>query len=325
MISRKLDRENLRMTAACLIKLPIAWRDFLRLYRSFRPDVIYLANYHEIILLWPLLLWLRRKVICHMHDPPPPIVFQKLACFFWRRAVGRFLFVSNDVGKRLGKLGASEIPSVVVHNGVQVEPLNFPRRRHERFCEMFGWPSHCVIFGLTGQLDSHKGHEDFIDSAFLAKHSNPRMRFVIGGRGPDQYVAQLRQRIAARGMEKCVGFSGWLSRSSEFYEGIDVFVLASRHEEGFGLVVAEAGERGLPSIATRSGGAVEVVMDGETGILVNRNDPQDMAQAMNRLGADEELRKWMGRHARERITKEFDLAAQAERFASLLAESASDA
>jgi glycosyltransferase involved in cell wall biosynthesis len=313
------------MTIECLIKLPIAWRDFLRLYRSLHPDLIYLANHHEIILLWPLLVWVRHKVVCHMHDPPPPIVFQRLTFFFWRRAVERFLFVSNDARERLGKLSASEIPGVVVHNGVQIEPINLPRQRNDHFCEMFGWPSHCVIFGLTAQLSSHKGHEDFIEAAFLAHRLNPKMRFVIGGRGSDHYIAQLKQWIAARGMDKCVKFSGWLPRASEFYERIDVFVLASRHEEGFGLVIAEAGERGLPSIATRSGGAVEVLADGETGILVNRNDPQDMAQAMISLGADAELRNRMGLRARERITKEFNLDVQAERFANLLDESASSA
>src|SRR5216684_4871455 len=51
MFSRKLDRRNLQMTLACVSKLPLAWLDFLKLYRQFRPNVIYFANHHEILLL----------------------------------------------------------------------------------------------------------------------------------------------------------------------------------------------------------------------------------------------------------------------------------
>jgi mannosyltransferase len=148
------------------------------------------------------------------------------------------------------------------------------------------------------------------------------MRFVIGGRGSAEYAAQLNKLIAARGLEKRLGLCGWLPLAADFYEGIDVFVLASRHEEGFGLVLAEAGERGLPAIATSSGGAVEVLVEGETGIVVDRQNPEALAQAMAQLAADAALRQRMGQRARERVVEEFGLQAQAERFAELLHESA---
>jgi glycosyltransferase involved in cell wall biosynthesis len=131
--------------------------------------------------------------------------------------------------------------------------------------------------------------------------------------------------IAARGLENHVGLSGWLPHANDFYEGIDVFVLASRQEEGFGLVLAEASERGTPVIATASGGAVEVLVNGETGILVDRQNPQALAGGMVRLGADPGLRQRMGRRAREHVIEEFDLERQAQRFAELLYASAQPA
>jgi glycosyltransferase involved in cell wall biosynthesis len=163
-----------------------------------------------------------------------------------------------------------------------------------------------------------KGQVDFIEAAALACRSHSGMRFVIGGRGPTGYVEQLKKLIAARGLENHVGLSGWLPHAADFYEGIDVFVLASRHEEGFGLVLAEAGERGLPTISTSSGGAVEVLQDGVTGVLVDRRNPQALAQAMVRLGADAALRHRMGQRARQHVTEEFDLKKQAQRFAEFL-------
>ena len=323
MISRKLDRVNLRMTIECLLKLPVAWWDFVRIYRSFQPDIIYFASHHEVILLWPLLVWIRHKVICHVHDPPPGIVFQKVSFFIWRRAISRFFFVSENVRVRMARLGPLHATDVVVYNGVEVAPLNMPRRRSNRFCTTFDWSEDSVILGMTGQLIPSKGQEEFIKAAYLAYESNKKVRFVIGGSGSEQFILELKHLISEQGMNDIMKFSGWLPHAIDFYEGLDVIVLASRHEEGFGLVLAEAAERGLPAIATLSGGAVEVIVDGKTGILVSKQDSQSLGHAMMVLAADEALRNRMGERARDRVTKEFNLIVQSNRFANLLKQSVS--
>jgi glycosyltransferase involved in cell wall biosynthesis len=321
MFSRKLDRVNIAMTIECLFKLPIGWLDFLKLYRSFKPDVIYLANYHEIVLLAPLLFWVRHKVICHIHDPPPAIGFQKFSFSIWRRVVGRFFFISRDVQNRTACLGSHHTTDVVIYNGVEIAPLPLPRFRSRRFCEMFGWPEDTVIFGITGQLIPTKGHEDFVAAAYLASASNKKLKFVIGGRDSEQFAQQLRKLIGNREMGQSISFCGWLPRAMDFYDGIDVLILASRHDEGFGLVIAEAAERGVPAISTRSGGATEVILDGQSGIVVDKNDPRSLANAIIRLAGDDELRKEMGIRARDRIVKKFNLDLQSKEFAKLLYQS----
>jgi glycosyltransferase involved in cell wall biosynthesis len=318
MFSRRLDWTNVMMSAECLLKLPGAWFDFCRLYRSFRPDIVYVANHHEAILLLPVLLWIRRKVVCHVHDPPPAIAFQKLSFFLWRRGVGRFFFISHSARQRLGRLGLLGAGDIVIHNGVEALPLPMPRQRNDCFCRCFDWPNDSVIFGISGQISPHKGQDDFINAAGITHCMNPKVRFVIGGRGREEYVSALRERVQAQGLENCIKFCGWLPRVVDFYEAIDVFVLASRCEEGFGLVVAEAAERGLASIATRSGGALEIVVDEETGILVDKQSPQALAEAMLRLAADTPLRQKMGERARARAVREFSLCTQADRTAAFL-------
>jgi glycosyltransferase involved in cell wall biosynthesis len=325
MFSRRLDKANLKMTVECLLKLPIAWRDFIRLYRSYRPDIVYFANHHEIILLLPLLLWIRRKVVCRIHDPPPAIIFQKLSFRFWRCGVGRFLFISENARERLAQLGPLDDADIVVHNGGAISPLTMPRRRVDRFCKLFDWPDDSIIIGMSGQISLNKGQEDFVEAASIAHSQNRKMRFVIGGRGDDDFVSRLKKLVGARGLDGCIKFSGWLPNPREFYKAIDIFVLASRHEEGFGLVVAEAGERGLPIIATRSGGAIEVLVDGETGVLVEKEDAQALARSMTRFAADGQLRDQMGQRARERIVAKFNLAAQADRFSEFLTKAADEA
>jgi glycosyltransferase involved in cell wall biosynthesis len=320
MFSRRVDWANVKMTLECLYKLPVAYYDFVRLYWHFSPTCIYVANHHEVILLWPLLVCLRHKVVCHLHDPPPSIVFQKITSFFWRRAVSTFVFVSHSVRHRFLRLGALTERNVVVHNGIEIRELILPRHRSNRFCEQFSWPSTSVIIGLTGQLSPHKGHEDFLAAADILKNE-PSLRFVIAGRQQEPFLSHLKHVSAIYGIRDKVGFAGWLSESREFFEAIDVFVLASRHEEGFGLVAAEAAERGLPVVCTRSGGVVEIVTDGLTGIVVEKNSPAQIASAVRRLAADPGLRMAMGRAGRSKVCKEFDIDVQAARVASLLVNS----
>lgn len=322
MFSRKLDRENMRMTMECLVKLPRAWRDFRRLYRALQPDMIYVANHHEVILFWPMLIGLRRKVVCHMHDPPPPSLFQRTSFAFWRRAVGRFLFISNSARERLSRLGALGRNDQVIHNGVAVEPLPQPRRRGDRLGAKFGWPADAVIVGMTGQINPDKGHDDLIEAASTVCQMAPLARFAIGGRGSTQYVAALERQIAARGLQDRVVLSGWAGHAAEFYEAIDVFVLVSRHDEGFGLVIAEAGERGVPAIATASGGAAEIVEDDVTGIVIAKGDAQVLARAITRLVSDRAARETMGQAARARVGARFNLHDQARQFFAALGASA---
>jgi glycosyltransferase involved in cell wall biosynthesis len=190
--------------------------------------------------------------------------------------------------------------------------------RTDRFCQQFGWPADSVVVGLTGQMTPTKGHEDFIAAAAVVTRKNPKARFVIGGKGFDEFLSIQRELVAANGLQAVVGFSGWSENVTDFFEAIDLFVLASRHDEGFGLVLAEAGERGLAAVATRSGGAAEIIVDGETGVLVEKAKPDDMAMVIEKLVAGQDLRQQMGGRARSRVIEFFDLDQQAAKIKAFL-------
>lgn len=321
MFSRKLDRRNLQMTLACVSKLPIAWWHFAKLYRQFRPDVVYFANYHEILLLLPLLIFLRHKVVCHMHDPPPPIFFQRASFSMWRRVVGRFFFISLNVRERTALLGKVKRDDVVVYNGVKIAPLSESRVRSNYFVKRFHWSADTIIVGMTGQMTRNKGHEDFLEAARLSLKIDARLRFVIGGQQVEPYYSELQNQVSMHKMEQFVSFCGWLPSVRDFYEGLDLFVLPSRHEEGFGLVVAEAMERGCVVVATRSGGAAEIVENGKTGFLVDRQSPVQLSEAICLLATSTDLLKSMSFAGRRRVEALFDLAKQARLFESILCAS----
>ena len=91
----------------------------------------------------------------------------------------------------------------------------------------------------------------------------------------------------------------------EHYYAGDIFVLPSICNDSFGIPVVEAMAAGSPVVASRSGGVVETVKDRDTGFIVEKNDPQQLAYTLLKLLEDDELREKMGRAGRERALTTF--------------------
>ena len=104
----------------------------------------------------------------------------------------------------------------------------------------------------------------------------------------------------------------------------DALVMPSRWE-GFGLAAGEAMAAGLPVIATRVAGLSEIVVDGQTGILVDREDVVGLADAITRLAGDAELRCRLGEAARRRVIEHYSISANIAAHQALYAEVAGDA
>ena len=100
-----------------------------------------------------------------------------------------------------------------------------------------------------------------------------------------------------------------------YYQLADVFVMPARDldgdVEGFGMVYLEAANFGLPVIAGKSGGAAEAVVDGQTGLLVNPEDENDVYEKIVKLLSDEGLRNKMGEMGKLRVKRDFQWSGQA--------------
>ena len=110
-----------------------------------------------------------------------------------------------------------------------------------------------------------------------------------------------------------VHFLGYHEPITDLYASCDIMALASR-ADAFGLVLAEAGYSRRPVVATRVGGIPEVVVDGETGLLVPSDDVAALADALGRLTADAALRSRMGDAARIRAETKFSVQRMAAEF-----------
>jgi phosphatidylinositol alpha-1,6-mannosyltransferase len=175
-----------------------------------------------------------------------------------------------------------------------------------------------------------KGYLDVVRALPLVLARRPSVRWVLVGNGAD--LAVIRDECRARGIEHAVDLTGPVDDVTLVaqYRRADVFVLPSTADpeaspptgEGFGLVFAEAGAFGVPSIgSSRGGGSLEIVLDGATGLTVPPDDTAALASAILRLVDDADLRDRLGRAARK-IVEERHLPAH---FAIALSRACCDA
>lgn len=168
-------------------------------------------------------------------------------------------------------------------------------------------------YGLEGspwlltvaRLEWHKGIDTMIRALPAIRAIHPGVRYAVAGTGPrgDELA-----RIAGQsGVHHAVKFLGFVPEADlpALYNAADLYVGASRlHDllaEGFGISLVEASACGLAVVGGRSGGVPDAVRDGETGILVNPDDPQAVAAGINQLLGDDELRKRLGVAGRKAV------------------------
>src|SRR5581483_2277249 len=156
----------------------------------------------------------------------------------------------------------------------------------------------------------------------------PSLRYLIAGDGPDR--PRLEQLAQAQGLGDTVVFLGNVADDvlPRLYRLCDVFVLVTpfRTEgtpqgEGIPLVVLEAQASGRPAVTSSQDGSAESIIDGETGLLVDPDEPQAVAQAFARLLGDAGLQERMGRAARLHAEQHFSFPAFTARIGRLLNDS----
>ncbi|MBV8781230.1 MAG: glycosyltransferase [Phycisphaerae bacterium] len=152
--------------------------------------------------------------------------------------------------------------------------------------------------GFIGRLDPIKHVADLIEAAALL----PDFRFLIFGEGSDRN--HLQHTIAKLHLGHRVVLQGVISRPEDALQQIDLLVLPSA-AEGFGLVLIEAMVAGIPVVATDVPGIRDVVVNGQTGVLVPPADPSALAGAIRRVLEDRELRDRLVINGRRTVQERF--------------------
>lgn len=225
----------------------------------------------------------------------------------WRRA-DRVIAISHAVKDYLVNRRAVQDENVsVIHYGIEPERFSRCQAALKRQWAL----DDKLVIGTIGRLEPRKGHDSLLYAVAELKKIFPEAVLLIAGHDPWGYGKELQSLIHRLDLKKEARLVGFQSDIAAFLGAIDVFAFAT-HSEGFGQVVIEAMAAGKPVVASNIAPLTEIIGEGETGLLVPRDDPQAMANALAWLLAHREQAREMGKRGQERVDRHFSARKMAE-------------
>ncbi len=188
------------------------------------------------------------------------------------------------------------VPSALKGHALHLSP-----RRLRSATDRFRLLALARLHPRKGQLEAAEAFH------FLPQELRQRLRFEIAGTGDPHYRADVIRTTRAAGVECVVHGEIDQDRIGELYAGCDGYIMASRtlleSVEGFGITFLEAGLFRLPVLGYQSGGSIEAVQDGVTGLLAPEGDRRELARLLGRLINEPELADRLGRAGQERAMR----------------------
>lgn len=189
---------------------------------------------------------------------------------------------------------------VVVHNGVEAREFSDRSDAREALQALVPEsPSDGPWIGTIAELHKSKGHTYFLDA--LGTLSTPFFYAILGS---GELEETLKQQVDELGLSERVHFFGYIDEAPRYLKAFDIFVLPST-TEALSLSILEAGQAGLPVIASRVGGIPEIIDHESNGLLTRARSISDLASATQQLLSDTSLRKTYGAKLQEKVSEEF--------------------
>jgi glycosyltransferase involved in cell wall biosynthesis len=273
---------------------PRAIADLRRLFGDLGADIVHTHNTKPLLYAGPAARLAGIAAVVHTrHGQRFGATGVQHALFrMAARCADRVVCVSEDSAARSIAEGVRRSRVCVVRNGIDVERFEFRGPR----------PDGPIVF--VGRISPEKDVVTLLRAAALLRGPTADRSLVIAGDGP---AADEARRIAASlGIDARTRFLGEVTDVAGLLRTASMFVLPSL-SEGLSVTLLEAMATGLPVVATRVGGTPEVVRHGENGLLVESGDAASLARAIERLADEPEMACALGRTARQRVEREYDV------------------
>lgn len=282
-----------------------------RLIKEIRPRVIHSHRYKENAIAYLASLTEKQRPVLVGTQHGMPEMFDagarlrhrlKARANFWllARRFDMTVAVSAEIASVLRASGFCDDRVETVMNGIEVPEIDRALTVRTGFA-----------IGSAGRMVPVKDYALMVDIANLVVAADPGIHFELAGDGP--LFASIQSQVAKLGLEDRFMLKGMVQKVGDFYRGLDVFINTSVHE-GIPMSVLEAMALEIPPIVPRVGGMPEIISDGVDGYLVEGRDPVNFAQCCLALKRNDELRKRMGRAAREKAAKRFSWAKMVDRY-----------
>jgi len=277
---------------------------FFKVCRRIEFDELHCSYGHPALIGGLSAKLLHVTLICHQRYP-----FSESGIFWIERVAANYLvthFVANSnfVKSTMPKKWQHKI--TVIHNGIEdmipAEDDTYLRR-------MAKVSENGYLIGMAGTFLPVKGWDDFVKVANLSqsRHMNDLHFVAIGGKSKqdnDDYW----QHLESSALNDSVQFVGRIPESNRYFQELSVFLFCTRKPgEAFGLVIVEAMLAGVAVVAYANGAVLEIIEDGQTGILVPDGDVNAMLESVQELVGNPTVRNRLGANGRERVLKVFSV------------------
>lgn len=242
------------------------------------------------------------RLVWHVHEiVTRPRLLSWVFRFAPMTTSDRVIAVSRAVRDHLSPRGFARRRIALVWNGIEDRPVTG---------RVSTGADDAPVVAFVGRLNRWKGYDIFVDAIALVIPDYPEARFLIAGdpppgeewRGPD-----LLQRLSGLGIADHVDVLGFREDIPALLDQVDIVAVPSVWPEPFGLVTLEAMRAGRAVVATAHGGALDLIEDGRSGLLVQPGDGRALAHAISTLLSDPQLRGRLGVEARDRFKTSFSV------------------
>ena len=277
-----------------------------------------LGFFRDACFIWIAKLFSKAKIIVHYHGSETFISFREKTNSFMRWLIPvtlRRTDILIVLGERLKHIFASDVNSVeVVYNGTILNPALRGSSRQA--------VPETIQVSFLGRLCRAKGVLDLLYAIPIVREKHPQAQFLFAGewraREPETQAEALHF-IAEHKLESSVKFLGKVEGKDkeDFLLKTDIFTFPS-WIDSFPMAILEAMAASCPVISTKDTGAIpEVVLDGKTGVLVEKKRPGQIAHAIIRLIENPNLRISMGTAGRKRVKQHFTIEQSAQKLRSI--------
>ena len=284
-------------TRTVLSQADVLWVDEIRSYLTVLPYILF----SRTPVIWNIGLLKRSEgIMKYFHD----IALRTTSyVFIESQSQAKRLFTDEQFETYNDKF-------VMFHKGVDTERFAPPASRTE---------SNPVRIGTAALIHPRKGLEDLIKAVHVLEETDVELHIAgePGREANEEYFNRLKSLVDDYDLNSAVVFHGWVDDMPAFYTGLDIFVLPS-YNEGIPGSVREAMAMELPIVATDVGGTADVVVDDETGFLVDPGDVYSLSSCLEYLINNPGRRREMGAAGRAQIKAEFSLDAYVEKYANFL-------
>jgi len=248
------------------------------------------------------LVWHIHEIIVH------PLFMRKFIAWLVTMLADSVVAISGAVGDHLlADRPSAATKVVVIPDAVDTRRFH-PQVDGSPIRQELGLGANDVLVGCVGRIHAWKGQDLLVEAARHVVARMPNVHFAIVGDivpGQPEPKRIVEQRIRRWDLGANVHLLGFRREMPRVMAALDILVLPSTLPEPLGMVLLEAMAMAVPVVAAAHGGALEVVVDGETGLLVPPGDAQALADAIVRLASDPTRRRRMGAAGRRRTETKY--------------------